>query len=85
MPITRRKLEGAEAALRKSAVRTEQLVERRNALVRQATAEGWTHRQIAEAVGLARSRISQLAPARTTPKEGTTDDHRERAECLQIR
>jgi ribosome-binding protein aMBF1 (putative translation factor) len=70
MPITRKKLEGAEAALRKSAERTEQLGERRNALVRQAVAEGWTHRQLAEAIGHTRSRISQLAPARTTPTEG---------------
>lgn len=66
---TRRQLEAAEAALRKSAARTEQLSVRRNALVRQAADEGWTHRQIADAIGLARSRISQLVPTKT-PTEG---------------
>jgi DNA-directed RNA polymerase specialized sigma24 family protein len=34
---------------------------RRNELVRQALAEGWTHAQIAEATGLQRARIGQLA------------------------
>jgi hypothetical protein len=37
-----------------------ELEERRNALVRQALADGWTHQQIADATGLSRGRISQL-------------------------
>ena len=70
--ITTKKLAAAEAAVRKTAGRAEVLTERRNMLVRQAIAEGWTHRRIAEATGLARSRISQLAPP---TKDRTTDDH----------
>jgi DNA-directed RNA polymerase specialized sigma24 family protein len=38
------------------------LEERRNCLVRQAAAEGWTHQQIADVTGLTRGRIGQLAP-----------------------
>jgi ParB-like chromosome segregation protein Spo0J len=37
------------------------LEERRNELVREALAEGWTHAQVAEATGLQRSRIGQLS------------------------
>ena len=37
---------------------------RRNALISQAVDEGWTHAQISGAMGLARSRVSQLAPPR---------------------
>ena len=70
--ITAKRLQAAEAAFRRAAERAELLSEHRNALVRQAIAEGWTHRQIAAATGLARSRISQLAPS---TKDGTTDDH----------
>ncbi len=62
--ITRKQLEKAEAAFRSAAARAETYRERRNDLVRQAAGGGWTHRQIAEATGLARSRISQLAPPR---------------------
>ena len=65
MAITRRKLEQAEAAYQAAALRAEHNRERRNALVHEAVAEGWTHAQIAAATGLARSRISQLAPSRT--------------------
>jgi DNA-binding NarL/FixJ family response regulator len=65
MAITNRKLEQAEAAFRKAAERAEEHRQRRNALVREAIAEGWTHQEIADATGLARSRVSQLVPPRT--------------------
>lgn len=63
MAVTKRKLEQAEAAYRAAALRAEQNRLRRNALVGEAISEGWTHAQIADATGLARSRVSQLAPA----------------------
>lgn len=37
----------------------------RNAAVREALAQGWTHAQIAEATGLTRGRVGQLAPRRS--------------------
>lgn len=37
----------------------------RNALVRAALAEGWTHARIAQHTGLSRGRISQIAKAAT--------------------
>lgn len=62
MAVTKRKLEQAEATYRAAALRAEQNRQRRNALVGEAIAEGWTHARIADATGLARSRVSQLAP-----------------------
>lgn len=59
-----RKLQTAERAFQKSAARAEQHRQTRNALVRDALAEGWTHQAIADALGTSRSRISQLAPPR---------------------
>jgi DNA-directed RNA polymerase specialized sigma24 family protein len=38
--------------------------ERRNAAVRQAISEGWTHEQIADATGITRGRIGQIATRR---------------------
>ena len=38
----------------------------RNAAVRQAIADGWTHAQIANATGLTRSRIGQIALGQAT-------------------
>jgi transcriptional regulator with XRE-family HTH domain len=35
--------------------------EQRNAAVREALREGWTHAQIAQATGLTRSRVGQIA------------------------
>ena len=35
--------------------------EERNAALREALAEGWTHARIAEATGLTRGRVGQLA------------------------
>jgi hypothetical protein len=67
--ITAKKLQAAEAVFRRAAARAETYREARNALVRQAIAEGWTHRRIADVTGLARSRISQLAPPKTDDPE----------------
>ena len=50
----------ADRAYRRAAERAETLREARNALVRQALSEGWTHAKIAEVTGLSRGRISQL-------------------------
>jgi DNA-directed RNA polymerase specialized sigma24 family protein len=35
--------------------------DRRNALIKQALEDGWTHQQISDATGLSRGRISQIA------------------------
>jgi hypothetical protein len=63
--ITNRKLEQAEAAFRAAALRAEANRERRNALIHEAVAEGWSHGRLASAMGLSRSRVSQLAPPRS--------------------
>jgi DNA-directed RNA polymerase specialized sigma24 family protein len=41
--------------------RSEELREERNAAVRAAVAAGWTYAQIAEATGLGRTRVGQIA------------------------
>lgn len=53
-------LRKAEAAYQAAFRRYEATREARNAAVRQALAEGWTHAKIAEATGLSRGRINQL-------------------------
>lgn len=58
--MTEQELAKAEAAYRAAFRRAEKLREERNALVRQALSEGWTHATIASATGLSRGRISQL-------------------------
>lgn len=45
--------------------RWETLREARNAAVREAAAQGMTHAQIAEATGLTRSRVGQIALSAT--------------------
>jgi hypothetical protein len=54
-------LRDAEAAYRAAFARAEELREERNALIRAALREGWTHARIAEATGLTRGRIGQMA------------------------
>jgi hypothetical protein len=61
MPMTAEELRQAEATYRAAADRAEHAREARNAAVRQALAEGWTHAQIAEVTGLTRGRIGQIA------------------------
>lgn len=59
--MTAQELRKAEVAYRVASRRAEEKREARNALVKQALAEGWTHAQIAEATGLTRGRIGQIA------------------------
>jgi hypothetical protein len=59
--MTDDELRKVEAAYRAASRRAEKLREERNALVRAALAEGWTHARIAAATGLTRGRINQLA------------------------
>ena len=40
----------------------EQAREHRNQLIRQAVTAGWTHAQVAAAVGFSRARVAQIAP-----------------------
>lgn len=63
--MTAAELQQAEAAYRAAFLRSEEARAERNAAVRQALAEGWTHQQIADATGLTRSRISQVRIAHT--------------------
>jgi hypothetical protein len=51
----------AEARYQRASRRAEELRLERNQLVREALAEGWTHARIAEATGLTRGRIGQIA------------------------
>jgi transcriptional regulator with XRE-family HTH domain len=57
-------LKAAELRYRSAAKRAETARAERNAFVVIALAEGWTHAQIAEATGLTRSRVGQIALAR---------------------
>jgi hypothetical protein len=59
--MTAAELRKAEAAYRAAFRRSEELRLKRNALVRTALSEGWTHTRIAEATGLTRGRVNQLA------------------------
>lgn len=61
---TAQQLQKAEAAHEVASRRYEQARERRNAAVREALAEGWTHARIAEATGLTRGRIGQIAQSK---------------------
>jgi hypothetical protein len=62
--MTAGELRRADAAYRTAARRYEQAREARNATVRQALAEGWTHARIADTLGLSRGRINQIKDAR---------------------
>jgi len=63
--MTAKELAARERRLGRAWVTYEAAREARNAGVREALAEGWTHAQIAEATGLTRGRIGQLATSRT--------------------
>lgn len=58
--MTTAQLRQAETRYRRAFGGAEKEREARNAAVRQALAEGWTHQKISEATGLSRGRISQL-------------------------
>jgi DNA-binding NarL/FixJ family response regulator len=51
----------AEREYRSAEAKAEAKRTARNALVREAIGAGWTHAQIAEATGLTRSRVGQIA------------------------
>ena len=61
--ITARELRTAEARYQRAGQRAEIEREARNAAVRAALVEGWTHAAIAEATGLTRGRVGQIAQA----------------------
>lgn len=58
--MTTNELREVQRAQERTAARYKTITEKRNALVRQALAEGWTHQRISEATGLSRGRISQI-------------------------
>lgn len=58
--MTTQELRKAEARYQRAFRRSEAEREARNAAVRTALAEGWTHARISEATGLSRGRISQI-------------------------
>lgn len=62
--MTREELRAAEARYQRAFRRSETERDQRNAAVRQAIESGWTHAQIAEATGLTRSRVGQIAQTR---------------------
>lgn len=53
-------LRKAQRAHDRTAGRYKEVTEKRNALVRKALAEGWTHQRISDATGLSRGRIGQI-------------------------
>lgn len=59
--IDQQALELAERDFREAAERVEELREVRNDMVRTAIDQGWTHARIAQATGLTRGRVGQLA------------------------
>jgi DNA-binding NarL/FixJ family response regulator len=59
--VTVEDLRKAEARYQRAFRRSEEARETRNEAVRQALAAGLTHAQIAEATGLSRGRIGQMA------------------------
>lgn len=59
--MTADELRKAERAYQAAHQRAEAKRAERNAAVRRALAAGWTHAQIAEATGLTRARVGQLA------------------------
>jgi CRP-like cAMP-binding protein len=59
--VTADELRSAEARYQRAFRRSEAEREARNAAVRSAIEDGWTHAQIAEATGLTRARVGQIA------------------------
>lgn len=61
--MTADQLRKAEARYQRAFARSEQLRRERNALVHAAIAAGWTHARIADATGMSRGRVGQIALA----------------------
>jgi hypothetical protein len=59
--MTAKELHEAEARYRRAFRRSEAERQARNAAVREALLQGWTHAQIADATGLTRARVGQIA------------------------
>lgn len=59
--MTADELRKAEARYKQASLRAEEAREARNATVLRALADGWTHAAIADATGLTRGRIGQIA------------------------
>lgn len=59
--MTGAELREAQRVSEEARVRSRFAEQARNAAIRQALDEGWTHAQIAKATGLTRGRIGQLA------------------------
>lgn len=59
--MTAEELRNVEARYARAFRRAEEAREARNAAVRKAIREHWTHAQIAEATGLTRTRVGQIA------------------------
>jgi len=62
--MTAKELRAVEARYQRAAQRAEDVRQERNAAVRAALDEGWTHAAVAAATGLTRSRIGQIAQGR---------------------
>jgi hypothetical protein len=61
---TAEELRDAEARYQRAFWRAESERSMRNGIVLQAISEGWTHAKIAEATGLTRARVGQIALAK---------------------
>ena len=61
--MTAKELRAIESRYQRASQAAETAREARNAAVRAALDEGWTHARIAEATGLSRGRINQIAQA----------------------
>jgi hypothetical protein len=59
--VTADELRKIEARYQRAFRRSEEARAARNAAVREALGEGWTHARIAEATGLTRGRVGQIA------------------------
>lgn len=59
--MTAKDLRKAEKVYQASSRRSRELLEARDRMIREALDAGWTHASIAEATGLTRGRVGQLA------------------------
>jgi len=59
--MTANELRQAERRFQRRSALAEQAREQRNDLIRQAIRAGWTHGQVADATGLTRGRVNQIA------------------------
>ena len=62
--MTAAELQEAEARFQRAFAASEEAREQRNLAIRQALADGMTHAQVAEATGLTRGRVGQIAIGR---------------------